>query len=233
LELDIMSTATQFAELLGLERQPVAVKFQDAAPKGVPRIDEAAPSGCTYWKFAAEGRTFYTEASDHYGCPIGSYTHGIDLPADQAKELEGLIGTMVQLQYLDPSEVASIPRRNAPFGVVVYAPLADATFEPDVVLVAGNARQMMLLAEAVHAAGIATESSLVGRPTCAAIPAVIESGRAATNLGCIGNRVYTGLGDDELYFAIAGPQLEPVSAKLATIVHANRELEKFHRARIA
>jgi len=50
-------------------------------------------------------------------------------------------------------EVAGIPRREEPFGVVLYAPLADAEFEPDVVLVCGNARQLMLLAEAAHSAG--------------------------------------------------------------------------------
>jgi uncharacterized protein (DUF169 family) len=228
-----MSAAMQFSELLGLARQPVAVKFQDKPPPGVPRIDHAAPSGCTYWKYAAEQGTFYTEAPDHYGCPIGSYTHGIDLPEETAKELEGVVGMMVQLQYLDPKEVAGIPRRNKPFGVAVYAPLGDARFEPDVVLVAGNAKQMMLLAEAIHAAGIGTESSLMGRPTCAAIPAVMQSRGAATSLGCIGNRVYTGLEDDELYCAIAGSQLEAVAEKLATIVNANRELERFHLARLA
>ena len=66
-----MAIRKQIAELLGLKSQPVAVKFQSSAPADVPRIDSAAVSGCTYWKYAAEGRTFYTEAADHYGCPIG------------------------------------------------------------------------------------------------------------------------------------------------------------------
>ena len=228
-----MSAAANLADLLGLRTQPVAVKFQDSPPTGTPRIDKPALSGCTYWKHAAEGRTFYTEASDHFGCPIGSYTHGIDLPPDKAKELEGLVSTMVQLQYLRMEEVPGIPRRKEPFRVVVYAPLADAKFQPDVVLVSGNAKQMMLLGEATLAAGIASDSSLVGRPTCAAIPAVMQSGRAASNLGCIGNRVYTEMPDDELYFAIAGPRLDAVVDKLKNIVNANRELEKYHRGRVA
>ncbi len=228
-----MNTATRIAELLELSTQPIAVKFQDTAPAGTPRIDQPAPSGCTYWKYAADGRTFYTEASDHYGCPIGCHTHGVELPADKAKELEGLIGTMVQLQYIDMNEVPGIPRRTEPFRVAVYAPLAGAAFDPDVVLIVGTAKQMMLLGEAVHTAGIASDTSLVGRPTCAAIPAVMQSGRAASNLGCIGNRVYTELADDQMYFAIAGSQLKTVVNKLATIVHANRELEKFHRSRVS
>lgn len=228
-----MTTATQLIELLKLRSMPVAIRFQNTNPEGVPRIESAALAGCFYWKLAAQGRTFYTTAADHYGCPIGSHTHGIDLPEETAKQLEGLVGTMVRLEYIKMEEVSGIPRRAESFGVAIYAPLTAASFEPDVVLVSGNAKQMMLLAEAAQLAGLVGDSSMVGRPTCAAIPAVIQSGRTATNLGCIGNRVYTDLPDDELYFAIAGPQLEAVVEKLVTIVNANRELENFHRGRVA
>lgn len=227
-----MSSSTQLTNLLGLKRPAVAVKFRDEAPNGVSKLDNAAVAGCSYWKLAAEGQTFYTEAADHYGCPVGSYTHGIDLPDDRARELEGLVGTMVELQYIAMEEVPGIPRLEGKFGVAVYAPLTGANFEPDAILVTGNAKQLMLLAEAAHAAGIGNDSSMVGRPTCAAIPAVIKSGLTATNLGCIGNRIYTELADDELYFIIAGAQLDTIVEKLAVIASANRELEKFHSARV-
>ena len=125
-----------------------------------------------------------------------------------------------------------IPHLEGEFGVAIYAPLSDATFEPDAILVTGNAKQMMLLAESAHAAGAASDTSMVGRPTCAAIPAVMQSGLTATNLGCIGNRVYTGLADDELYFVIAGSRLADIVEKLNTIVNANNELEAFHRERV-
>ena len=226
------AAATQIVELLKLTKQPVAVKFFETAPDGVTRIESAAASGCTYWKYASEGRTFYTEASDHYGCPIGAHTHGVELPSETAQELEGLIGKMVELKYLEMEEVPGIPHRDEPFGVVVYAPAASADYQPDAVLVCGNAKQMMLLAEAAHSAGIANDTSMVGRPTCAAIPAVMQSGTTATNLGCIGNRVYTELADDELYFVISGPQLDLVVDHLTKIAAANRELEEFHSMRV-
>ena len=228
-----MTAATQLSELLGLERHPVAVAFLDAPPEDLPRVEHVAAAGCGYWKRAADGQAFYTEATDHYGCPIGSHTHGIDLPEEQGAELEGVIGTMVELEYLEMQEVAGIPRREESFGVVSYAPLAETTFEPDVVLVRGSARQMMVLAEAAHAAGVACQTSMVGRPTCAAIPEVVQSGLSATNLGCIGNRVYTELGDDELYFAFAGRQLEKIVERLSAIVNANKQLEKYHRDRVS
>ena len=228
-----MSAASQLAELLELERQPVAVSFLDTPPEALPRTEQMAAAGCAYWKRAADGEAFYTEATDHYGCPIGAHTHGIDLPEEQGAELEGVIGTMVDLEYLEMQEVAGIPRREESFGVVSYAPLAKATTDPDVVLVRGSARQMMVLAEAAHAAGVACQTSMVGRPTCAAIPEVMLSGLSATNHGCVGNRVYTELADDELYFAFAGLQLEKIVERLSAIVNANKQLETYHRQRVS
>ncbi len=229
--MDLASQGNRLQDLLGLKWSPVALAFQPRPPPGVQRIGAAGPSGCTYWKLAAEGNTFYTEAADHYNCPVGSFTHGIDLPPTQAQELEGLVGAMIGLQYIRQEEIPDIPRREAPFGVAVYAPLAEASLPLDVVLVRGNAKQMMLIAEAAASAGLSGGGELMGRPTCAMIPAAIQGGRVTTSLGCIGNRVYTGLGDGEFYAAIPGPQLAPLVDKLATIVTANRELEHFHRTR--
>ena len=89
----------------------------------------------------------------------------------------------------------------------------------------------MLLAEAARAAGIGDTGELMGRPTCAMIPATLQHGRATFSLGCIGNRVYTGLADDELYAAIPGSSTDDVLKHLAVIVEANSKLEAFHRQR--
>ena len=51
--------------------------------------------------------------------------------------------------------------------------------------------------------------------------------------GCIGNRVCTGLGDDELYVALPGPDLERVAAELETIAHANATLAEYHCQRLS
>lgn len=228
-----MTTAEQLRDLLDLRTAPVALTFRQDAPADVPRVSAAAPSGCSYWKRAAEGESFYTEASHHYSCPIGAHTHGVDLPPAQAKELEGVVGMMLGLHYLRAEEVPGIPRRQSAFRVAEYGPLADVTEAPDVVLVRGNAKQVMLLSEAAQAAGVGPEWGLMGRPTCAVVPEVLRTRRCAASLGCIGNRVYTGLADDELYFALPGEHVKAVTEKLAEIVHANRELEKYHRGRVA
>jgi uncharacterized protein (DUF169 family) len=229
--MDTKRVAEALSGLLGLEPAPVAIAFRPAPPAEVRRLERPGAAGCSYWRLASEGRVFYTEAEDHYNCPVGSYTHGVTLPADRAKELEGVVGTMVGLQYIRMEEVPTLPRRTGPFGVAIYAPLADSPVEPDVVLVRGNARQIMLVAEAARAAGVGHDGPALGRPACAMIPEAIQAARGNTSLGCIGNRVYTGLGDGELYFTIPGAALTAVVEKLATIVHANRELEQYHEAR--
>lgn len=231
--MDLRRQGTQLQNLLGLRFPPVAVAFVSEPPVGVERVGVSAPAGCGYWKLAAEGQVFFTESSDHYNCPIGAHTHGVDLPAEAARELGGLIGTMTRIAYLRTEEAAAIPRRSKRFGVSCYSPLTTAPTAPDVVLVRGNPKQMMLLAEAVHAAGIGREVVAKLRPTCAIVPEATEEGRATLSLGCIGNRVYTGLGDDEMYLAIPGPKVVSVLEKLERIIAANNELEGFHRERNA
>jgi uncharacterized protein (DUF169 family) len=227
-----MTAARQLVDFLGLKTTPVAITFLASPPPNVPHLTTAGPSSCTYWKLAADGQTFYTEAADQLNCPIGAYTHGVDLPDGTQQELQGVINTMVSLGYLHMAEVPNIPRRDNKFAVAVYAPLERAPVEPDVVLVCGNAKQMMLLAEAAQAVGVGSNGAMMGRPTCAALPAALQSQRGVASLGCIGNRVYTDLADDELYYVLPGKHLPAVVQQLSEIVNANRELEKYHRARL-
>ena len=225
--------SVQLQMLLDLETVPIAVTFHESQPEGVSRVEKAEASGCTYWKRASEGKTFYTEASDHYNCPIGCYTHNVELPDAQMEELENTLGLMGELGYISMEEVPGIPRSEDTFKNAVYAPLADATDIPDVVLISGTPKQMMLLAEAATAAGIGAENGVMGRPTCAVIPAVMQSNKGASSLGCIGNRVYTALSDDDFYFAFPGKHIDAIVEKLEIIINANLALEEYHQQRQA
>lgn len=206
--------------------------FSDEPPLGLRRVEAPAASTCAYWRLAAGGEAFYTLAEDQLSCPIGAYTHGVDLPPESERELGGLVEQMVGLDYIGEEEVASIPRRGRKVRCVSYAPFEAESEPPDVVLVRGNAKTLMLLCEAARRAGVRFESGLMGRPTCAAIP-VAEGGVAAPSLGCIGNRVYTELPDDELYVALPGPDVRKVEERLERILAANRELETYHRGQLA
>jgi uncharacterized protein (DUF169 family) len=224
---------TSLEALLGLTSPPVAITFSDEPPAGTAHVAAGEPAGCGYWRRAAAGEVFYTNVDDHKRCPVGAHTHNVPLSAEEQQELMGLVGTMVGLEYIRMEEVPSIPTRKTPMRVATYAPLGQSPTPPDVVLVRGNARQLMLLAEAAQLAGVAGSGATMGRPTCAVLPEAINSAATAASFGCIGNRVYTGAGENDAYFAIPGAKLGALEAKLATIVRANEELEKFHRGRAA
>jgi hypothetical protein len=61
-----------------------------------------------------------------------------------------------------------------------------------------------------------------------ALPAALAHG-VVVSTGCIGNRVYTDLGDDELYVAIPGRDLAKVAEEAQAIAGANAKLSEYHR----
>jgi len=228
--LDYRAVERQLTSALSLNRRPVAVAFRSSPPPDVAKFSGTEPSGCSFWRLAASKRAFYTVPADHHNCPIGSYTHSIPLPPERAAELPQTLSLMTELGYLTMEEVPGIPRLPESPGVVIYAPLGDSPVDPDVVLVAGRPGRVMLLQEAALRAGIAAPAPLLGRPTCMALPASLAQGVIAST-GCVGNRVYTGLGEDELYVMIPGRDVARVAAEAQTIASANVKLSDYHRER--
>jgi uncharacterized protein (DUF169 family) len=227
---DYRTVEQQLTGSLGLQRRPVAVAFRATPPAGVPKFLGAEPSGCSFWRLAMSERTFYTVPADHHNCPIGSYTHNIPLPPERVSELMQTLELMNEIGYLRMEEVSGMARLPETPGVVVYAPLGDAPVDPDVVLVAGRPGRVMLLQEAALRAGIAAPAPLLGRPTCMALPASLAQGVVATT-GCVGNRVYTDLGEDELYVMVPGKDVARVAAEAQTIASANLKLAEYHQGR--
>src|SRR5690242_217516 len=122
---------SKLEQLLGLRARPIAISFTSQPPAGVPHVAQAEPAGCGYWRRAAGGEVFYTQAADHVSCPVGAHTHSAPLTEAQKQELEGLVKTMIGLQYLAPEDVAQIPTMPKPLEVAVYAPLDRAPVPPD------------------------------------------------------------------------------------------------------
>lgn len=227
---DYRGIEAQLRESFNLRRRPVAVAFHKTPPPGVAKFIGTEPSGCSFWRIAARGRTFYTVPSDHYNCAVGSHTHRMPLPPDRAEELDQTLGFMTGLGYLRREEVPRIPRLPETPGAVIYAPLGDTPVDPDVVLVAGRPGALMRLLEGALRAGIQSPVPFLARPTCMALPAALASGVTAS-AGCIGNRVYTDLGDDELYVTVPGRDLARLAAEAQTVAAANAALSDYYRGR--
>src|ERR1700722_16031537 len=217
---------TRFAAAVKLERRPVAVTYLERAPGGVGKFEGSEPSGCSFWRLAAEGRTFYTVPEDHFNCAVGAYTQNLALSAGGEQETGVTLKMMFDLGYVKPEELPQIPRLTKSPAVVVYSPLGQAPVAPDVVLFTCRPRFAMLLNEAANRAGVASGAPALGRPTCMALPASLEHG-AVFSLGCAGNRVYTGISEDQMYFVARGQDLEAIADALEVVNTANTALSDY------
>jgi uncharacterized protein (DUF169 family) len=222
---------TRFVSAAKLERRPVAVAYLERAPDGVKQFEGSEPSGCSFWRLAADGRTFYTVPEDHFNCAVGAYTHNIALSPEREQETGITLKMMFDLGYVKPEEVLQIPRLAKTPAVVVYSPLGEAPVAPDVVLFACQPRSAMLLNEAANRAGVASGAPALGRPTCMALPASLLQHGAIFSLGCIGNRVYTGLSEDQMYFVVRGQDLQAIAGALEVVNSANAALSDYAMGR--
>jgi uncharacterized protein (DUF169 family) len=226
---DYRSIEQKLQQILASSRRPVAIAFVDQAPAGVAQFEGSEPSSCSYWRLAAAGRTFYTVPSDHWNCPIGGYTHSTLTP-DRMPELQQVLTLMSDIGYVKMEEIPGIFHLEQPPAVIVYGPLGDMPVAPSVVLASGRPGRVMMLSEAALRAGAMSTLPLLGRPTCMAIPAAMANG-VVTSSGCIGNRVYTDIGEDELYVTLRGADLARISQQIDTILSANLTLTQYHRER--
>lgn len=226
---DYAAIEKRIAAVVNLPRHPVAVSFRDSIPANVDKFQGTEPSGCSYWRLAAEGRVFYTLPENHFNCAVGAYTHNIALSPEREKETQQTLKMMFELNYVKPEEIATIPRLAKAAVAIVYAPLGSAPFSPDVVLFSCRPSVAMLLNEAADRAGVTSGAPALGRPTCMALPASLQHG-AILSLGCIGNRVYTGLGEDEMYMVFRGRDLANIADALDTILSANVALKAYAAA---
>jgi uncharacterized protein (DUF169 family) len=228
---DYRAIEEKIQRMLGSTSRPVAVALLDAVPAGVARFEGSEPSSCSFWRIAAAGRTFYTVPSDHFNCPVGGYTQNT-LPPDRLPELQQTLNLMSDIGYLRMEEIPGVFQLQTPPRVVVFAPLGDTPVPPSVVLVSGKPGRVMMLSEAANRAGAQSGLPLLGRPTCMAIPAALAHG-AVLSAGCMGNRVYTGIGEDELYVVLRGADLDRIAAEMDTIQSANQTLMQYHQDRRA
>jgi len=220
----------KIAAAIPMPRRAVAVTFLDSAPANIEKFSGTEPSGCSFWRLAAGGRVFYTVPENHFNCAVGAYTHNITLSPEREKETEQTLKLMFDLGYVKPEEVPQIPRLPKAPGAILYAPLGQSPVPPDVVLFACKPAGAMLLNEAIGRAGVASGAPALGRPTCMALPAALQLG-SILSLGCIGNRVYTGLAEDEMYLVVRGKDLAAIADALGVITSANAALFDYAKGR--
>ena len=230
---DRQQQAEQLIASLELSLSPIAIAFRDAVPDGVPEFDGSVPAGCVFWQEAAK-RTFATSATHHALCSIGIHTLNLSqAPASQPEELRTTLEAMTGLDYVREEEVAAIPVVRREVKHALYGPLADFPADPEVVLLFADARQGLVLSEAVGRVDGGVPPAM-GRPACAVVPQTLNHGLATMSLGCCGARAYLdALSDDTALWALPGGRLDQYCDQIVAFANANRRLAMFHERRRA
>ena len=215
---------------LSLVQPPIAISFADAVPAGVGTPSTRVAAGCRFWQDASHS-AFATASEHHSTCAIGVYTHNLESSPSQQTDLADALKVFGDLGYVRPEDLPLIPVLASRSKHVVYAPLAESPLPPDVVLLFANSNQTLVLSEATQQVEVGTPPAM-GRPACAVIPQVANTGRAALSLGCCGARAYLDvLTDDVALFAIPGAKLEAYVERIVALAHANGVLARFHGLR--
>ena len=216
--------ASVLKDVLQLQSEPVAVSL---VPAGAPLPDVEVPKTrmrfCQQLAYARLGRSIMLPPMRH-SCPDGTSILGMtDVPPKLASgEL------YILFHKLDTMEAASrmvaerpcLPQRSV--DATVATPLANAVATPDVVVVTGDAEQMMWLTmSASYYTGKRFNYRVSGYNSMCVEAVLIprEEGVMNLSLGCYGNRASTDVGRDQMFMGI------PLSM-MPTVVKGLRELSK-------
>lgn len=211
----LQKLADQIRGDLELSSAPVQITYLDHAPAGIMQHPGGAPSVCTFF---AEGQrsAFYTGLEGHEACEIGAFVFGIPPEGPKGAALMSMVGMMQKEGYLQKGEEAKIPRNPTAPKFVAYGPLGSMPLKPTTVLMFARPKSAMLAIEA--APGTVPMNS---RPMCAIVPTLNAGAPVAMSTACVGSRIFTQMGEDQLVIGVRGDYLDRFAAQLKAVRRAN------------
>ncbi|HIP84041.1 MAG TPA: hypothetical protein EYH15_00920 [Methanothermococcus okinawensis] len=215
--MDIKELGKKLEELLDLEYPAVAVKLaksKEEIPEGYEEIEEEARH-CEMIQMARkEGKKFYATLNKH-ACKGGAYAMGLlqNPPEPLATgKLYYKLGNFATEEAARRT-VEAIPKVKEKVYASVYAPLSDADFEADAIVVITTPKKALRLVQSLlYKEGGRFQGDFAGiQSLCAdAVAAVKERDSANITLGCNGSRKYACIEDGELIFAFPPADLENI-----------------------
>lgn len=227
---DYKALASELSYILSLQTTPLAITFSQDAPAGLSSYDAAmpeptadgrtgrVPAGCVFW-IKAQDRSFTTTAQDHGNCSVGCVTHGLKTLEEVANNSD--VACLVEAGWVSPEVFPQIPTVKGSPRHVSYGPLYDTTIDPDVVFLRLNAKQAMVLSDAVP------EISFQGKPQCHIVAIAKEQEQVAISVGCMLSRVRTGMPSTEMTCAIPASRLAEVVERLRGACAADKAVAAY------
>lgn len=144
---------------------------------------DTAEASCVHWSSVLiSGRARRTAASDHAGCSVGSYVHGMST-LEQTATAEDT-ATLVAAGWVEPDTLERLPTLPPGAAGIDYLPLRELDRDPELVLVAVTPEQLMAVQAAIPSL------QLTGKPQCQIIP-LAAAGVPCASLGCAVSRART------------------------------------------
>ena len=123
--------------------------------------------------------------------------------------------------WVTPEMFPNIPTVQRGHNYVTYGPLADVRWQPDVVFIRLNAKQAMVMSDAV------SDIVFQGKPQCHIVAIAKEQQRIAISVGCMLSRVRTGLPNSEMTCAIPADQLPQLLDQLKQACTADKAVAAY------
>lgn len=205
-------------ELLKLENQPVAIKWSVNEPKNIEK-EENKSRFCGKLEKAMRGEIFYSTVEEE-GCMGGARYSGLkdmrEFPANVQSGAfmvpKGLYKSVPAVQRARENETYINP---GIFNAVVFAPLINAEFEPDVVFIVCNAKQGM---EILHANAYNSGENGLGAdaaPVCSSMAATpYMTGKVTYGFGDVAARQNMGINKEDIMISIPGSDLSRMVSNL-------------------
>lgn len=217
--IDLEQAAVRMKDILGLEREPVAVKFirrEEMIPEGF--VPEPGRRYCQVLMEASEGKEVLL-TPETISCPAAAAALGFKpLPEKlETGEMLAAFGIFATPEA-GKKTIHSMPR--LPMGehkAVAVCPLGEAPFEPDVVVLESRPEHLMwiALASVRREGGRLDFSTAILQATC--VDATILpflSGKINAALGCYGCREATNMIEEECVIGFPGSQLARIMGEL-------------------
>lgn len=221
---DIISKANKdnaeiFKKHVKLTSSPVAIKFIDDIPEDIPLVEEKMRH-CEMVRKASYGDKFYSTLEEQT-CQGGAGAIGLrDMPPKlESGETYYNLGRFESMEIARDTvkELYVIPERHLG---LVYSPLEEADFEPDVIVIISEPVAAMKIAQAmVYNNGDKLRPSFAGiQSLCGDVVAgPVVTQELNFTMGCDGSRKKADIKDNELSVGIPKSKIGQVVESLMNI----------------
>lgn len=215
-------------KILGANISLISISLSMEAPENVELIKDRVRICESLNRVRSKGESFYITSKEHK-CNSGSRICGLEELHEKIKTGDSFLrlgrfaSKRAARRFL--SSVTSI--KVGTVKVISFSPLKEVKFEPDIVVLIGNAKQATMIADAFAYKSGKTITGLANIPICAAVIVVpYLSGEVVYSIGDFGGRRFMKAKDEDIFVGIPAELLYDIVENLENLERYREEAMK-------